>query len=152
MAKDETPAISNADFLAAIEKMAAGTPEQREAREVKERQKKARRENWLKERAEFEKVARIKYQYCSDGSSHHKQHPYQNQHTIGGQLNGDNLVHPICIKCQSEFPPFKPEYLQGNDLREVQNLSVEMIEMWAKESGTDVSLYRFDKKPEAVTA
>ena len=28
--------------------------------------------------------------------------------SIGGQIHSDGLVHPLCLHCQFEFPPYKP--------------------------------------------
>lgn len=28
--------------------------------------------------------------------------------SIGGQVNSDGLIHPICLRCQFEFPPYPP--------------------------------------------
>jgi hypothetical protein len=27
---------------------------------------------------------------------------------VGGQINSDGLIHPICLRCQKEFSPYSP--------------------------------------------
>lgn len=116
--------------------------------------KQAKRDAFIAERKDWERQAKQKYIWCIDGSRHFKSHPYENQHTIRGQVNNDGLMHSICIKCQTEFPPFKPpqQVLSGAELGDIGNLTTDMIEQWAKDSGIDVLPYRFEKPKQEAAA
>ena len=123
--------------------------EEKERIASEKKRKLNKRNAWMQEREAEEARRRHDYIWCKDNSRHRKDHPYEGQHTIQGQENGDGFVHAICIKCQTEFPKFRksvsPLMLQGYELREMSGLTPGIIEQWAKDSGVDPRPYRFEK-------
>jgi len=145
--------ISTEQLLQFAAELRKPDAEEQARRDDLKARKQAKRDAFIAERKDWERQAKYKYVWCIDGSRHFKSHPYENQHTIRGQVNNDGLMHPICMKCQTEFPPFKPpqQILSGAELGDIGNLTTDMIEQWAKDSGIDVLPYRFEKpKQEAV--
>lgn len=137
--KQQQTGMSNEQLIEVIKAIREPDEETKEKIAGEKARRQARRENWIKEREAEEELKRRKYEWCVDGSRHHKMHPYENQHTIRGQENGDGYVHAICIKCQAEFPPFKHDRMPPNvELSELLNLTPEIIEGWAKDSRVDL--------------
>lgn len=93
--------VMGKEFMAAIQEMKKPTTEEQE----KIDEDKKRREQQNKQRVELAKAEVGKKKIRMERCPHLKQ---DGRTTIGGQIIQDGLVHPICVRCQSEFAPFKP--------------------------------------------
>jgi hypothetical protein len=75
-----------------------------------EEQEKMDKEKALKARAQQQRIAIAEKDMRSKAEhearcSHKKE---KGESAVFGQRHSDGMVHPICVRCQHEFPPYKP--------------------------------------------
>lgn len=85
-------------------------PTEEEARKLA--QEREIRERRARESVELAKVELESKRQRQLSCRHRKE---DGTHTVRGQIHGDGYVHPICIRCFTEFKPFRPaaEMLTG---------------------------------------
>jgi len=88
-------------FLEAIKELKKPTPEQQEQLDRQKMIRERKAELMVLLAKDEEKGKRRKRERCSHLKPNGKI-------AIGGQIHADGLVHPLCVKCQTEFQPFKP--------------------------------------------
>ncbi len=98
---EATAKDSRETFLEAIKELKKPTPEQQEQLDQQKMMRERKAQLMVLLAKDEEKGKRIRRERCS----HKKPNGLI---SIGGQIHADGLVHPICVKCQTEFQPFKP--------------------------------------------
>jgi hypothetical protein len=88
-------------FLEAIKELKKPTPEQEEQLKQQKMIRERKAQLMILLAKDEEKGKRNRRDRCSHTKPNGKI-------AIGGQIHADGLVHPLCVKCQTEFQPFKP--------------------------------------------
>ncbi len=98
----ETTAQNNREaLLEAIKELKKPTPEQQEQIDQQKMIRERKKQLMILLAKAEEKGKRVRRERCSHTKPNGKV-------AIGGQIHADGLVHPLCVKCQTEFQPFKP--------------------------------------------
>ena len=88
-------------FLEAIKELKKPTPEQQEQIDQQRLIRERKKQLMILLARDEEKGKRNRRERCNHLKPNGKI-------AIGGQIHADGLVHPLCVKCQTEFQPFKP--------------------------------------------
>lgn len=88
-------------FMEAIRELKKPTPEQQEQIDQQRLIRERKKQLMILLARDEEKGKRNRRERCSHLKPNGKI-------AIGGQIHADGLVHPLCVKCQTEFQPFKP--------------------------------------------
>lgn len=89
----------------AIETAVRVAKEPTEEEQMKKLQEEEERDRRRKEAVELARVEEESKKAAWASCSHTKPN---GQRSVSGQIHSDGLVHPICLRCQFPFPPFKP--------------------------------------------
>ncbi len=96
-------------MIAFAQELRKPTPEQEE----EARQRKAILERAKRDKLELVRIEIEAKKQREEGCAHKKQN---GESTVMGQKHSDGKVHPICIRCQKEFEPFKLRSEQEDDV------------------------------------